>query len=175
MHAKIGGKNFAFLFANGDLIDSQSAFVVANVQTSPVSHWLCAIGGTIGAAVVRVAPSRSIAAAVPYDDGATTRDPDGDSSGDRAWYGSWHNPTLDSWRSIDHRVPTRRGLQDERIWLNYPRPTKLHDCRYAGDDRRSRERIRRRQRNWVSQLAAMCDRERDAMMESLRKQARRPV
>ncbi|MEM9825205.1 MAG: hypothetical protein AAF958_01390 [Planctomycetota bacterium] len=72
------------------------------------------------------------------------------------------------WRSIDHRVPTRGGLQDERIWMNYPRPRTLHDYRYVGECRRSRERIRRRQRNWVSQLEAMPDPERAAMLEALR-------
>ena len=54
------------------------------------------------------------------------------------------------WRTIDHRVPTRGGLQDERIWLNYPATDQLHDFRYVGKCRRSRERIRRRQRNWLS-------------------------
>lgn len=75
--------------------------------------------------------------------------------------------SLEPWRSIDHRVPTRRGLQDERIWMNYIRPSVLHDHRYVGDSRRSRERIRRRQKNWLSQLQAMGDRERQAMLEVL--------
>lgn len=71
------------------------------------------------------------------------------------------------WQSIDHRVPTRGGLQDERIWMNYEQPDSLHDHRYVGDCHRSRERIRRRQRNWLSQLAAMPPRERAAMLEAL--------
>lgn len=82
-------------------------------------------------------------------------------------YSSEIYASLDPWRSIDHRVPTRRGLQDERIWMNYGRPERLHDYRYWGDCRRNRERTRRRQRNWVSQLEAMSDRERDAMLEAL--------
>lgn len=73
-----------------------------------------------------------------------------------------------TWRSIDHRVPTRGGLQDECIWMNYARTERLHDYRYVGECRRSRERIRRRQRNWVSQLEAMPDPERAAMLEALR-------
>ncbi len=60
-----------------------------------------------------------------------------------------------SWQSIDHRVPTRGGLQDERIWMNYSKPVYLHDYRYVGDCRRSRERIRRRQQTWRKQLEAM--------------------
>lgn len=70
-------------------------------------------------------------------------------------------------RSIDHRVPTRGGLQDERLWMNYPAPERLHDYRYLGGSNRERERIRRRQRNWVSQLQAMDPLEREAMLEAL--------
>lgn len=81
---------------------------------------------------------------------------------------------LDSWFSIDHRVPTRGGLQDERIWMNYRKPVELHDYAYIGDGRRSRERIRRRQKNWREQLLKMPEQERLAMLEvlnSIRKQS----
>lgn len=74
---------------------------------------------------------------------------------------------LNHWRSIDHRVPTRGGLQDERIWLSYPEPEFLHDTRFIGDDRRERERIRRRQANWRKQLDQMSEQERAAMLEVL--------
>lgn len=75
--------------------------------------------------------------------------------------------SLERWRSIDHRVPTRGGLQDERIWMNYPETDSLHDFRYIGNSRRERERIRRRQKNWREQLNAMGDRERAAMLAVL--------
>lgn len=74
---------------------------------------------------------------------------------------------VDHWRSIDHRVPTRGGLQDERIWMNYPDTDNLHDFRYIGNTRRQRERIRRRQINWRKQLNAMAVQERAAMLEVL--------
>jgi hypothetical protein len=75
--------------------------------------------------------------------------------------------SLDPWRSIDHRVPTRGGLQDERIWMNYAPPDHLHDYQYVGNGRRSRERIRRRQKNWLAQLAAMPVEERLAMLSAI--------
>lgn len=81
--------------------------------------------------------------------------------------------SLDPWESIDHRVPTRGGLQDERIWMNYPRPVKLHDYQYIGDTRRSRERIRRRQKNWREQLNRMSEQERLAMLEVLNSTTRK--
>lgn len=74
---------------------------------------------------------------------------------------------LKRWRSIDHRVPTRGGLQDERIWMNYLDTDNLHDFRYIGNTRRERERIRRRQINWRKQLDAMSVRERAAMLAVL--------
>jgi hypothetical protein len=75
--------------------------------------------------------------------------------------------SLDPWESIDHRVPTRGGLQDERIWMNYQKPVLLHDYQYVGDGRRIRERIRRRQNNWREQLNQMSEQERLAMLEVL--------
>lgn len=82
-------------------------------------------------------------------------------------YDSQIYASLAPWRSIDHRVPTRGGLQDERIWLNYLIPQFLHDYRYIGNTRRERERIRRRQINWRQQLNMMSDRERVAMLAAL--------
>lgn len=74
---------------------------------------------------------------------------------------------LSDWKSIDHRVPTRGGLQDERLWLNYETSGVLHDYRYIGSGRRSRERIRRRQTNWLKQLSRMSELERLAMLHAL--------
>jgi hypothetical protein len=75
--------------------------------------------------------------------------------------------SLDPWNAIAHRVPTRGGLQDEHIWMNYEKPAVLHDYQYIGDGRRNRERIRRRQKNWSSQLSAMPEEERIAMLQVL--------
>jgi len=53
--------------------------------------------------------------------------------------------------------------------MNYEKPVKLQDYRYIGDGRRSRERIRRRQKNWREQLNRMSEQERLAMLEVLNK------
>lgn len=75
--------------------------------------------------------------------------------------------SLSDWFSIDHRVPTRGGLQDERIWMNYETPRFLHDYRYIGSDRRERERIRRRQKSWQANLNAMPEQQKLAMVNFL--------
>lgn len=78
---------------------------------------------------------------------------------------------LDPWTTVHHRVPTRGGLQDEKIWINYEKPVFLHDYSFIGDGRRNRERIRRRQRNWKDQLMQMTEQERTAMLLCLNSQA----
>lgn len=75
--------------------------------------------------------------------------------------------SLEHWRSIDHQVPTRGGLQEEAIWMNYETPKVLHDARFIGGDRRERERIRRRQKTWRAQLEQMGPIERQAMLTAL--------
>ena len=72
------------------------------------------------------------------------------------------------WRTKSYRVITRGGtLRTERIWMNYPKPAELHDYQYLGRDYHDRERIKRRQRNWVRFLSGMPDLERAAMMAHL--------
>lgn len=78
---------------------------------------------------------------------------------------------LDGWLSIDHLVMTRGGLQDEAIWMNYEPPEVLHDYRHIGHNRRERERIQRRQRNWRKQLEEMPPWEIAAMLEALSRSA----
>jgi len=78
--------------------------------------------------------------------------------------------SLEPWEIMHHEVPGRRGLRAECVWMNYHAPTRLHDYRYVGDHRRERERIRRRQRNLLSMLDAMVDRERAAMLSAIREE-----
>ena len=77
----------------------------------------------------------------------------------------FYDASLERWRRIDHEVPTRGGLQSECLWMNFARPSDLHDSRFVGDDRRERERIRRRQQTVAAMLTGMNDRERQAMVE----------
>lgn len=68
------------------------------------------------------------------------------------------------------KIPTvnRAGKKCvEYLWLNYERPSVLHDARFVGRDRRERERIQRRVRNWREQFAKMPAEERQAIFEAL--------
>jgi len=79
---------------------------------------------------------------------------------------SLYDEMLQAWRCIEYPVMTRGGLRMERLWMNFPPATSLHDARGAGGNFRERERIKRRARSWASQLKAMSAGERDAVMES---------
>ncbi len=75
---------------------------------------------------------------------------------------------LSGWRTFQYSNKTRRGMQTEQVWMNYPQPIALHDYRYLGDNYRERERIRRKQRNKLIELAAMPPLERKAMLDAIR-------
>lgn len=76
---------------------------------------------------------------------------------------------LDGWRTWRYQAATRGGgLAVEQVWCNYPEPTVLHDSRYLGSDKREREKVRRRVRNWTNGLLRMDPLERQAVLDGLR-------
>jgi hypothetical protein len=80
---------------------------------------------------------------------------------------SLYDDRLAGWRTFDYQSQTRRGTATERVWCNYSEPTTLHDYQFIGADKRERERIRRRVRNWCDGLARMDDRERGAVLQAI--------
>ena len=60
-------------------------------------------------------------------------------------YGSnLYTQALAEWRTDRFWVMTRGGKQaEEWLWMNYPRPTVLHDYRYLGQNYREREKLAR--------------------------------
>jgi hypothetical protein len=79
-----------------------------------------------------------------------------------------YSRALDSWETWTYRSQTRSGYATEQVWCNYLRPESLHDPRYLGGDKRERERIRRRVRNWTAGLAKMPALERQAVLDAIR-------
>jgi DNA adenine methylase len=72
---------------------------------------------------------------------------------------------LSTWRSISFQTTTRGGhLATEWLWMNYPASLQLHDYRYLGTNFRERERIKRKQKRWLSRLKSMPDLERYALL-----------
>lgn len=85
---------------------------------------------------------------------------------------SYANPmyaeALADWRKIEFQAMTRGGVRTESLWMNYPRPARLHDHRFVGQEKRERERVRRRVRNWLGGLERAEPMEREAMLEAIR-------
>ncbi len=84
----------------------------------------------------------------------------------------YHSPLYDDelsdWRRIEFEVMTRGGTKAlEVLWMNYPKPTTLHDWAFVGDDFRARCRLRRKIRRAVADLAGMPPLERGAMFAAL--------
>lgn len=74
---------------------------------------------------------------------------------------------LAGWRLVRFTGHTRGGPAVECLWLNYPPPAELHDSRYLGRDKRERERIRRRCRNWAAGLDRLDPLERQAVLDAI--------
>ena len=79
-----------------------------------------------------------------------------------------YDAALGGWRRVEYRAMTRGGkLMDDCLWANYPEPDELQDYRFVGRNKRQRERIRRRCRNWVASLKRMGTHERGAMLAAV--------
>lgn len=79
-----------------------------------------------------------------------------------------YDQALAGWRSFTYRALTRGGkMATEKVWCNYPEPLELHDSRFVGGEKRERERVRRRVKNWLNGLERMPRLERQAILDSL--------
>ncbi len=76
----------------------------------------------------------------------------------------FYNDELSSWWTHTFQTTNRGGGRiTEKLWMNYPTPTRLHDYRYLGNNFRERERIKRKKQRWTSRLLRMPDLERFAL------------
>jgi 16S rRNA G966 N2-methylase RsmD len=74
---------------------------------------------------------------------------------------------LKRWRLVKIPAMTRGGLRTECLWCNFPAPRLLHDSRWAGQNFRERERIKRRQKRWTAKFLKMPTIERQAIAAAL--------
>jgi hypothetical protein len=67
-----------------------------------------------------------------------------------------YDVVLSSWRTHDFMTTNRGGGHvRERLWMNYPTPTQLHDYQYLGSTFREREKIKRQKARWVMRITKM--------------------
>ena len=74
---------------------------------------------------------------------------------------------LKTWRHFSFPAMTRGGLVEEYVWCNFPEPQVLHDPRFAGQNFRERERIKRKRDRWQKRFAAMPAKERQVIALAL--------
>lgn len=67
---------------------------------------------------------------------------------------------LKGWFYKEFQAKTRRGMATESIWCNYRPPGRIHDYRYAGENFRARERIKRKRVRWLKNFIALSPAER---------------
>ncbi len=58
-------------------------------------------------------------------------------------------------------------MATEWVWMNYPKPRKLHEYTYLGDNFRERERIKRKAGRWVTRFTNLPALERAAIIDQL--------
>ncbi len=75
---------------------------------------------------------------------------------------------LKGWRTFEYQAMTRGGtMRTEIVWMNYPKPSRLHDYKFLGKDRTDRQRIKRKIHRWKTKLSTLDLYERAALLEEL--------
>ncbi len=75
---------------------------------------------------------------------------------------------LKDWNRISFTAQTRGGKATENVWINYEKPTELHDYRYLGKDFREREKISRKLTRRIKGIERMPELERNALLDAIR-------
>jgi site-specific DNA-adenine methylase len=74
---------------------------------------------------------------------------------------------LKGWHTYTFQATTHHGMATEWIWMNYSKPTYLHDYRYLGDNFREREKIKLKLKRWIARFKSMPALERQALLSAL--------
>jgi DNA adenine methylase len=78
-----------------------------------------------------------------------------------------YDKILNNWRVKDIKAMSHIGLRTERLYMNYPESSELHDYRYLGEDFRERELYKKMRSNMVNKFKRMNDLERNMIIEAL--------
>lgn len=84
------------------------------------------------------------------------------------YWSELYNKYLSSWCVESFTAYTRaKKMVTEYVWMNYPKPTRLHDYQYLGDGFRERDRIKKKKKRWVDRLNRMPVLERQALLSAI--------
>lgn len=80
-----------------------------------------------------------------------------------------YDTRLSHWHSVEFTARTRGCTAVEKLWMNFDPDRQLkHEYTFTGWDFRERERIKRKARRWVSNLAMMDPDERNFILAEIR-------
>lgn len=84
------------------------------------------------------------------------------------YWSELYGQMLASWHTTCFQAITRGGsVATEWLWMNYPKPVRLHDYTHLGDNFREREQIKRKKNRWIERLKRMDILERQALLIAL--------
>ncbi len=84
------------------------------------------------------------------------------------YWSDLYGQMLAGWHTETFQAITRgRSMATEWLWMNYPRPVRLHEYSYLGGNFRERERIKRKKQRWVERLKRMDILERQALLDAI--------
>lgn len=75
---------------------------------------------------------------------------------------------LRGWHTHDFQSMTRGGMVTERIFMNYPKPQRLHDYRYIGQNFTDRQALKRAKTNIINKLKKLDPVFRNSILKDLR-------
>lgn len=75
---------------------------------------------------------------------------------------------LDGWNKFTFTSMTRNGPALETIYMNYPKPTELHDYRYVGKNMTDRQRIQRKVNRHIKKLYNLPALERNKLLNEIK-------
>lgn len=80
---------------------------------------------------------------------------------------SVYDAHLSGWSSETFTAQSHSGLRTEKLWFNFPHPSRLHDDRYLGADFRQREIIKRRLQRLKDRISSLPPQEQNSVCEWL--------
>lgn len=76
---------------------------------------------------------------------------------------------LSTWNRVEFQAMTRKGPATEHLYYNYPAPTILHDDRFAGDNYRQREYVKRKAQRWLQKWEKLPAHEQQVLLRGILK------
>jgi DNA adenine methylase len=86
-----------------------------------------------------------------------------------------YDDLLHDWHRVTFTAQTRRGPATEALYFNFAPPPVLHDDRFAGDNYRQREYLKRKASRWLAKWETLPPYEQQVLLSRILKQTPLPL